>query len=101
MNAYLDEVGSPMGSVAFVVDEDGALLGMWFRDGRSPKAPEKKLKREGFAISRDEDLTSDVRGQLGEYFAGERRSFEMAAARRGSEFEEAVREELSRIPFGE
>lgn len=101
MNAYLDEVGSPMGPVAFAVNEEGALLALWFRDGRSAKTPEKKLKREGFAIFRNGDRTSAAREQLVEYFTGERRSFEMAVARRGSAFEEAVWEELSRIPFGE
>lgn len=101
MNAYLDEVGSPMGLVAFAVNEEGALLALWFRDGRSPKAPEKKLKREGFAFSRDEDRTSAAREQLVEYFAGKRRLFDVPIAQRGSAFEEAVWEEISRIPFGE
>lgn len=101
MNAYLDEVGSPLGLVAFAVNEEGALLALRFRDGRSPKAPEKKLKREGKAFARDEDRTSAAREQLAEHFAGEQRSFGMAVARRGSALEEAVWEELSRIPCGE
>ncbi len=101
MKAFLDEAGSPMGSIAFAVNENGAILSLWFREGRRLKAPEKKLKREGFELVRDGDRTTAAREQIVEYFAGKRRSFEVAVARRGSAFEEAVWEELSRIPFGE
>jgi methylated-DNA-[protein]-cysteine S-methyltransferase len=101
MNAYLDEIESPVGPVAFATNEEGALLGLRFRDGRYPEILEKELKREGFALSRDEDRTAAARGQLVEYFAGERRSFDLPVARKCSDFQEAVWEELSRIPFGE
>ena len=38
--------------------------------------------------------------QLDEYFAGERREFELAVRLDGTEFERAVWSELRRIPFG-
>ena len=101
MKAYLDEIGSPVGPVAFATNVEGALLGLRFRDGRRRASLEKELEREGFALSRDEDRTAAAREQLAEYFAGERRSFDLQVARRGSDFQEAVWEELSRIPFGE
>jgi methylated-DNA-[protein]-cysteine S-methyltransferase len=101
MNAYIDEIDSPVGTVAFATDEKGALLGLWFRDGRRPASLEAGLKREGFTLSRDEDQTAAVREQLVEYFAGERRSFDLPVARRGTLFQEDVWEELSRIPFGD
>ncbi|MDQ4002588.1 MAG: hypothetical protein M3259_01965 [Actinomycetota bacterium] len=34
INAYLDEIGSPVGPVAFATNEEGALLGLRVRDGR-------------------------------------------------------------------
>ena len=101
MKAYIDESGSPVGPVAFTTDEDGALLGLRFRDGRRPASLEEGLKREGFTLARDGDRTAAVREQLTEYFAGERCSFDLPVARRGSDFQEAVWEELSHIPFGE
>lgn len=101
MNAYVDEIDSPVGAVAFATDEEGALLGLRFRDGRRSASLEKELERERFILSRDEDRTAAVREQLAEYFAGERGSFDVQVARKGSDFEEAVWEELSRIPFGE
>ena len=102
MNAYVDEIGSPVGPVAFATDDEGALLGLRFRDGRRPRSLEEELeRREGFALARDGDRTAAAREQLVEYFAGERRSFDLPVARRGTDFQEAVWEELSRIPFGE
>ncbi len=101
MKAYMDEVGSPVGDVAFATNEEGALLGLRFRDGRRPAALENALKREGFALAREEDRTATAREQLIEYFAGERRSFDLPLARRGTTFQEDVWEEVSRIPFGE
>ncbi len=101
MNAYIDDIGSPVGDVAFATDEEGALLGLRFRTGRRPRFLEKELKRKGFDLLRDENRTAAAREQLVEYFAGERRSFDLPLARGGSDFQEAVWEELSRIPFGE
>jgi methylated-DNA-[protein]-cysteine S-methyltransferase len=101
MNAYMGEIGSPVGDIAFATNEVGALLGLRFREGRRPAALEKRLKREGFSLSRDEDRTATAREQLVEYFANERHSFDLPVALRGTIFQEAVWEELSRIPFGE
>ena len=101
MKAYLNEIDSPVGPVVFATDEEGALLSLRFRDGRRRASLEKELEREGFTLSRDEDRTAAAREQLVEYFVGERRSFDLPVARRGSDFREAVREELSRIPFGQ
>ena len=40
MYAYIDEIGSPVGPVAFATNEEGALLGLRFRDGRRPTSLE-------------------------------------------------------------
>jgi methylated-DNA-[protein]-cysteine S-methyltransferase len=101
MNAYLDEIDSPVGLVALATNEEGALLGLRFCTNRYRASLEEKLKREGFVLARDEDRTAAACEQLVEYFAGERCSFDLLVARRGSDFQEAVWEELSRIPFGE
>jgi methylated-DNA-[protein]-cysteine S-methyltransferase len=101
MKAYLDEIGSPLGPVAFATNEECALIGLGFREGRRPQALEGSLRREGFALARDEGRTATARDQLVEYFAGERRSFDLPIEHRGSDFHETVWEELSRIPFGE
>ena len=44
---------------------------------------------------------AEVRRQLEEYFAGERKSFELPLKLTGTEFQVRVLEELQRIPYGE
>jgi methylated-DNA-[protein]-cysteine S-methyltransferase len=44
---------------------------------------------------------SEARRQLGEYFAGDRKSFELPLKLTGTEFQVRVLEELQRIPYGE
>jgi methylated-DNA-[protein]-cysteine S-methyltransferase len=46
-------------------------------------------------------LLDDAERQLGEYFAGERRDFDLPLANDGTEFQRKVWGELRRIPFGE
>src|SRR5215218_9787351 len=105
MNAYMDEIDSPRGQIDFATDVEGSFLGLRFRKSRNPENLEDELKRAGFDLV-DRDVwtfmrTTGAREQLVEYFAGERRSFDLPVARKGSDFEEDVWEELSRIPFGE
>ena len=101
MRAFVGEIQSPLGPVAFATDENGALVGLRFRDGRGQSSLENGLKRGGFTLSHVEAPTTDTREQLSEYFGGERRSFDLPVAPGGSDFQEAVWDELSRIPFGE
>jgi methylated-DNA-[protein]-cysteine S-methyltransferase len=50
---------------------------------------------------RREEGFGAVREQLGEYFAGEPREFELPVAPRGNEFQRRVWGLLTRIPYGE
>ena len=105
MKAYMDEIGSPMGQVDFATDEEGSFLGLRFREGRYHETLEEELERAGFVLvargSQTFRRTTGAREQLVEYLAGERRSFDLEVARKGSDIEEAVWEEISRIPFGQ
>jgi methylated-DNA-[protein]-cysteine S-methyltransferase len=101
----MDEIGSPMGQVDFATDEEGSFLGLKFRKGRYHETLDEELERAGFDLvargARTFGRTTGAREQLVEYFAGERRSFDLEVARKGSDIEEAVWEEISRIPFGQ
>ncbi|KWU68245.1 cysteine methyltransferase, partial [Priestia megaterium] len=48
-----------------------------------------------------DDLLDVVEGQLGEYFAGDRRDFDLPVANDGTEFQQKVWSELRTIPYGE
>jgi len=85
-------VPSPIGPLT-VVAEDGALVRLAMSPpGRFVDAEIGERADEGFG---------DVVTQLGEYFAGERTAFELPLRPVGSDFELAVWEQLTLIPYGE
>lgn len=85
-------VASPIGPLT-VVWEDGALV----RLAMSP--PGRFVDAE--LGERTDDGFPEVGRQLGEYFAGERATFDLPLRPAGSRFELAVWDQLTRIPYGE
>ena len=83
---------SPIGPLT-VVAEDGELV-------RLAMSPPEHLDPDELGERSDEGL-GDVVRQLGEYFAGERTSFDLRLRPRGSDFELAVWHQLTLIPYGE
>jgi methylated-DNA-[protein]-cysteine S-methyltransferase len=80
-------VPAPFGEL-LVAKEDGAVIEIRFRPGDVDGV-------------RDDDAIADVAAQLGEYFRGERRTFDLALAPRGTAFQLDVWRALQRIPYGE
>ena len=101
VKAYVDEVESPAGELAFAVDEEGAMIWLRFVEGDGGWKVEEELGVEGFEASRDGQRTARAREELREYYAGVRRKFGLPLAFVGSEWQRAVWGELTRIPFGE
>ena len=87
-------VDSPVGPLALVVDAEGRLAGLYTDARRHP--PSEELLGE-----RDETAAPDVVDQLREYFAGERTSFDLPLAPRGTPFQRRVWDELRAIPAGQ
>ncbi|MDX6353864.1 MAG: methylated-DNA-[protein]-cysteine S-methyltransferase [Streptomyces sp.] len=84
---------SPVGDVV-VVGEGGALVGLYFAHRhRGRPAPEE------FG-TRDDTGFEAVRQQLKEYFAGQRREFDLPLAPRGNPFQRRVWELIAAIPYG-
>src|SRR5215217_3825750 len=50
MKAYLDEIDTPMGQIDFATDEEGAFLGLRFRESRNPQTLEEELEHAGFDL---------------------------------------------------
>ncbi|MVA77416.1 methylated-DNA--[protein]-cysteine S-methyltransferase [Auraticoccus sp. F435] len=82
---------SPLGPLTLVA-RDGALCAVLMSEHRQSRL----LPGE----RRDADFVAAVR-QLGEYFAGERREFELPLAPAGPPFDQRVWALLRRIPYGE
>lgn len=81
---------SPVGELTLVA-EDGALTGVYF--------PHHWTRPDRTAFGPRADFP-EARAQLAEYFAGERREFDLPTRAPGDELERAVGAEISRVPYG-
>ncbi|WIX75429.1 methylated-DNA--[protein]-cysteine S-methyltransferase [Amycolatopsis carbonis] len=84
---------SPVGDLTLVADGT-ALVGLYFEGHK------REPRLAGLGPRSDEGFGEATR-QLGEYFAGERREFDLELAPRGSGFERKVWDLLTKIPYGE
>ena len=90
---------TPVGQLLLTTDGT-ALTGIWFerhRDGDDAR-PSAALR----AATRDDEhpVLAAARGQLGEYFARERRVFDLPLAPAGTAFQRRVWDALLEIPYG-
>jgi O-6-methylguanine DNA methyltransferase len=102
---WFDRLESPVGPLFAAVDGEGALVRLTFLDAADPDAAEAAERRrlaaaEGVEPERSGERCRAAAAQLGEYFAGRRRSFDLPLAPRGSAFQRAVWDELARVPYG-
>jgi methylated-DNA-[protein]-cysteine S-methyltransferase len=86
-------IPSPLGELLAARDDDG-ITGLYLPTGKRPVRPAPDWQRH------DADL-AHVAGQLAEYFAGERREFDLTLRPRGTQFQLRVWAALREIPYGE
>lgn len=86
--AYFWHISSPIGDLT-LTEEEGALTGLYF--GRLSRPGE-----EGPTA-----LLEETARQLREYFAGQRREFDLPLRLRGTAFQMQVWQALQVIPYGE
>jgi methylated-DNA-[protein]-cysteine S-methyltransferase len=86
-------VDSPLGALTLVAEGD-ALTGVYFEGHLRGPSPDALGSREDAGFE-------DARGQLEEYFAGRRQSFDLPLAPRGEPFQRRVWALLEQIPYGE
>src|SRR4051812_17350533 len=91
---------SPVGPLMAGACDDGICM-LEFAGLRSDIQEETPARRYGaeFVAGRHRFL-DQLRGELGEYFAGRRREFDVPITVRGTTFQEAVWRALLRIPYG-
>jgi methylated-DNA-[protein]-cysteine S-methyltransferase len=87
MRAYT-VIDSPLGALTLAA-EDGVLSGLYLEN--RPADP---------GLRQDEGFDEAIR-QLGEYFAGERTTFELSTVAQGHNLQRRVWQALSEIPYGE
>src|SRR5690606_32139045 len=94
MNITYTTIDSPIGPLLLAASDDG-LRTIEFDAARHP------VKREADWIDGDHPLLQRARQQLGEYFAGKRRSFDLPLDPRGTDFQRMTWQALTTIPYGQ
>lgn len=99
---HAERISTPLGTMLAVAGDDGLVI-LDFVDRRGL---ERKLmtlrKRLGCVVIPGEHIEiAETRKQLGEYFAGKRRAFDLRLAPVGSTWEQSVWKQLLKIPAGE
>jgi methylated-DNA-[protein]-cysteine S-methyltransferase len=90
MTSY-DIVASPIGDLLLIGD-GRSLTGLYMLGaGARPASPD---------WTRDPAAFATVREELDEYFRGERETFTVPVAPSGTEFQRAVWDQLTKIPYG-
>src|SRR5882757_6427285 len=90
--AYLKRIDSPIGRIE-ITSDGNAITSLSIE--RAGSLPYDELDEKSSKLL---DLAAK---QLGEYFNGKRRTFELPVAPRGTEFQESVWNQLADIDWGE
>ena len=100
MQYLLARLESPLGPLAAEFSADGALRRLDFLADPFD-AHLARRRAEGVEVERDDAAAKALAGQLREYFAGERRAFDLALELEGTDFQREVWSALLEIPYGE
>jgi methylated-DNA-[protein]-cysteine S-methyltransferase len=84
---------SPLGDLLATRDDDG-ITGLYLPTGKNVVTPKDDW-------TRDDEAFDDLRTQLAQYFAGERREFSLPLNASGTPFQKRVWDALCDIPYGE
>ena len=88
-------IGSPVGALTLIGSNDGLAAILWEND--RPGRVRLDVRAEDAA----HPLLRETERQLAEYFAGRRKSFDLALDFTGTEFQKMVWRALLTIPYGE
>jgi methylated-DNA-[protein]-cysteine S-methyltransferase len=86
---------SPIGKLKLVASDGGLVAILWEND--SPR----RVRLSELVANDLHPVLINTERQLGEYFAGKRKTFSLALDMRGTRFQKDVWEALLAIPFGE
>lgn len=91
---HYEDMDSPVGRLRLIGSGD-SLVGIWFEHGRDAARSDATLERKPSL------LLARTRRQLEEYFAGQRREFDLPLEPRGTEFQRRVWQRLLRVAYGD
>ncbi len=96
MRQFYDTFSTPLGDFSVALNATGAVIATAFGG-----LAELRERFNADEIVRDEKRAIDVRREVTEYFAGERKKFSVPLAPSGTPFQQKVWAALQRIPLGE
>ena len=91
---HYEDMDSPIGRLR-LIGSGRSLVGIWFEHGRDAARSDATLEKKS------SPLLARTRQQLEEYFAGQRREFDLPLEPRGTEFQRRVWQRLLRIAYGD
>ncbi|MDB5032870.1 MAG: cysteine methyltransferase [Chlorobi bacterium] len=86
-------IESPVGGIIVAWSEEG-ITSLAFQNAPHPVHPDPAWRPRN-------EVRDDIAVQLGEYFSGDRREFDLPLVMNGTAFQREVWGELRRIPYGE
>jgi methylated-DNA-[protein]-cysteine S-methyltransferase len=98
MNLYSRQFATPHGEMRVAVNENDALVRLIFPNEQAYWAAE--IARKAYRVTDDLGRCDRIVRQLDEFFAGKRRTFDLALAPQGTSFQQTVWAALQTIPYG-
>ena len=95
MSLAYKTIESPIGKLKLVASDKGLVAILWEND--SPR----RVRLDELVADEQHPVLVETERQLGQYFAGKRKTFSIALDMRGTRFQKDVWEALVAIPFGE
>lgn len=95
MSLAYKTIESPIGKLKLVASDKGLVAILWEND--SPR----RVRLDELVADEQHPVLVETERQLGQYFAGKRKTFSIALDIRGTRFQKDVWEALLAIPFGE
>jgi methylated-DNA-[protein]-cysteine S-methyltransferase len=86
---------SPIGKLKLVASDRGLVAILWEKDNP------RRVRLSDLVANDQHPVLVETERQLGEYFAGKRKTFSIVLDMRGTRFQKDVWEALLAIPFGE
>jgi methylated-DNA-[protein]-cysteine S-methyltransferase len=88
-------IGSPLGDLKLIASDEGLVAILWEND--SPR----RVPLTELVANDEHPVLVETERELGEYFAGRRKTFSIPLDMRGTRFQKQVWDALLAIPFGE
>ncbi len=96
-DAVYDEMNSPVGKLTLIASSKGLHAILWETD-RDSEIYKKTLKQ--LIRSKDNKIILQAKKQLTEYFAGQRKKFDLPLILNGTDFQIQAWKQLQKIPYG-